>query len=83
MPDRHSDQERWEIYLLQIILATRRFFFMAGLILLIYSSAAFFAYPIVSLVGFVLTLFILSLVFSYTAALYTARFGAWLATFGR
>lgn len=83
MPDRHSDRERWEVFLLQILLATRKFIFIGGFILLIYSGAALLAYPAIGITTLVLTLFLFSLVYSYNAALYTARFGAWLATIGR
>jgi hypothetical protein len=83
MPDRHTDRERWEIYLLQILLATRPILFAVALILLLYAGAAMFAYPIISGVVFGLSLLLFAIVFSDQVSVYVARFGAWLATVGK
>ena len=83
MPNRHADRERWEVYLLQIFLATRAIIFGVGVVLLIYAGAAMFAYPVISGVVFVFSLLLLAMVFSDQVSLYVARFGAWLATVGR
>lgn len=83
MPNRHTDRERWEVYLLQIFLATRAIIFGVGVVLLIYAGAAMFAYPVISGVVFVFSLLLLAMVFSDQVSLYVARFGAWLATVGR
>jgi hypothetical protein len=81
MPERHSDRERREAYFLIILLATRPFLFVGGVILLSYGIAASLAYPAVSLVALLMALYIFSLVFSDWVALQTARLGAWLAAF--
>jgi hypothetical protein len=81
MPDRHTDRERWEIYLLQIILATRPLLFASGVIFLVYAVAAMFAYIIMGGVVFGLAVLLFALVYSDKAALYAARFVAWLITF--
>ena len=82
MPNRHSDRERWEVYLLQIFLATRPITFAGGLVLFLYAGTAIFVYPVISGVVFVLALILLSMVFSYKVCLYVARFWAWVATLG-
>jgi hypothetical protein len=82
MPDRHSDRERWETYLLIILLATRPYQFLGGVVLLIYALAALFFYPVVSLVSLLLAGCLLLIVYSDRAAQYAAQAGAWLATLG-
>lgn len=83
MPNRHSDKERWEVYLMMILLRLRPFIFIGTLILLFYGIAALSAYPMVGGITFGLALFLLLIVVYDRAALYVARFGAWLVTLGR
>jgi hypothetical protein len=82
MPDRHSDQERWEVYILQIILATRPFIFSGGIILFLLAGMTMFRYPISSGVSFCLSLTMIGLVFSDRFCQLVAKFGAWFAAFG-
>jgi hypothetical protein len=80
MPDRHSDKERWEIYLIQIILVTRPFIFTVGLFLVLFAGLTMYQFPIGSGVSFCLSLITLGLVFSDKLCQYAAQLGAWLAT---
>lgn len=83
MPNRHSDKERWEVYLTMILLRARPFIFVGALILLLYGIAALSAYPVVGVIGLILALLLLLMVVYDWATLYVARFGAWLITLGR
>ena len=81
MPDRHTDRERWEMFLMQIFLATRPFLFIGGLILLVYAASAFFAYPVVGLIALGLSMFLFLMVVSDQVTLLLARLGSWMITF--
>jgi hypothetical protein len=76
------DRERWEIYFLTILLATRPILLRGGLVFLVYAMASllFALHPAVSLTALGLATFLLLLVYSDRTALYTARIGSWLAT---
>ena len=80
MPERHTDFERWEAFFMMVLMATRPIIFIGGLILLIYGLAAFLAYPVVGLVAIGLAFLVWAVVFLDQAALYLARFGAWIKT---
>lgn len=80
MSNQHSDRERWEIYLTQILLYFRPLLFIGGCIFLVYAAAALFAYPLSAVLSAGLGLFLFALVFSDRVALSVARFGAYLAT---
>jgi hypothetical protein len=83
MPNRHTDKERWEIYLTMILLRMRPFIFIGALILLFYGVAALSAYLVVSVIAFGLALLLLLMVVYDWAIIYVARFGAWLVTLGK
>ena len=83
MPNRHTDKERWEVYLTMILLRMRPFIFIGALILLLYGVAALSAYPVVGVIGLALALLLFLIVLFDWAALYLARLGAWVVTFGR
>ena len=80
MSRRNLDQERWEIYLMQILLATRPVTFIGGVVLLVYAFVMIFVYPAVGGLAMGLSLLMFMLVNSDRAALVLARFGAWLLT---
>lgn len=81
MPERHTDRERWEMFLMQVFLATRPFLFIGGLILAIYAISAFFAYPVVGVISLGLAVFLFLMVISDQVALLLARLGSWMITF--
>ncbi len=83
MPNRHSDRERWEVYLTMILLRTPPFIFAGAVILLFYGIAAISAFPVVAGLALFLALFLLLMVLYDRVTFYIARFGAWLVTFGR
>ena len=83
MPRRNFDRERWEAYFMMIILATRPFLFVGAWILLLYTIAAFAAYPIVSLISLGLSVLLFFVVFYDQAAQWIAQIGAWIATVGK
>jgi len=83
MPNRHTDKERWEVYLTMILLRMRPFIFIGALIILFYGIAALSGYPLVGGIALVLALLLLLMVVYDGATLYIARFGAWLITLGR
>jgi hypothetical protein len=83
MPNRHTDKERWEVYLTMILLRMRPFIFIGAVILLFYGIAALSAYPVVGGIALILALLLLLIVVYDWATLYVARFGAWLITFDR
>lgn len=83
MPNRHTDKERWEVYLTMILLRMRPFIFIGALILLVYGIAALSAYPVIGGIALVFALFLLLMVVYDGATLYVARFGAWLVTLGQ
>jgi hypothetical protein len=83
MPRKNLDQERWEAYFMMILLAMRPFLFVGAVILFLYTLAAFFAYPLISVISLGFALFLLFVVFFDQGALWIARIGAWIATVGR
>jgi hypothetical protein len=83
MPNRHTDKERWEVYLTMILLRMRPFIFIGALILLVYGIAALSAYPVISGIALVFALLLLLMVVYDRATLFVARFGAWLVTLGQ
>ena len=83
MLERNTDKERWEAYLMMILMATRPFLLMGGVIMLFYGIAFLSAYPIVGGIALGFALFLLLMVLYDWVTLYVARFGAWLITFGR
>jgi hypothetical protein len=80
MSNQRPDQERWEIFFLTILLATRPTLLRGGLIILLYAVVTAFLKPTVSLAALLLAAYVFLLVYSDRAALYTARVGSWLAT---
>lgn len=82
MPNRHSDKERWEVYLTMILLRMRPLIFIGAIIMLLYGIVALVAYPFVGGVALGLALFLFLMVLFDWATLFVARFGAWLVTLG-
>ena len=80
---RRLARERLEYYLTYLILAYRRLIFIAGLLLLIYTMTAIFINPYGSIVVLIPAVYLLLLGSSYNITVYTARLGAWIATFGK
>ena len=83
MPNRHSDKERWEVYLTMILLRMRPFIFIGALIMLFYGFAALSAYPVVAGIALGLALFLFLIVLYDRVAFYVAWLGAWLVTLGK
>ena len=83
MPNRHTDQERWEVLLMTILLKYRPILFIGGGILVLFALASAVAYPVISVITSVLALMVLTTVFSDWATLFFARFLAWMFTIGR
>ena len=80
---RRLARERLEIYLVHLILAYRRLIFLSGLFLLIYAITIMFTSLFVGNALLLPAIFLLVVSNSFNAALYTARAGAWIATFWR
>jgi hypothetical protein len=80
---RRLTRERLEIYLVHLLLAYRRFIFIAGLLLLVYSLTALAFNSLVGFASLVPALYLLLLSNSYPVTLYTARLGSWIGTLGR
>jgi hypothetical protein len=78
---RRLARERLEIYLVHLIPAYRRLILITDLLLLMYAAALMFIHPVAGSVIFIPAIFLLIMSNSFTIVLYTARFGAWLATF--
>ncbi len=83
MSNRRRDQERWEYLFMYILLATRPVQLVGGLILFIYAVVTLLLHPVVSSIALILAAYLFLLVFSDRVALYTARFGGWVATVGK
>ena len=83
MPNRHTDKERWEVYLTMILLRMRPFIFIGAVLLLVYGIAALSAYLVVGSIALALALLLLLMVVYDWATVYVARFGAWLVTLGQ
>jgi len=82
MPKRHSDRERWEVYLMTILLAMRPILFIGGVLMLIYAITAFSAYPLVGGIALGLAILLFLMVFYDQVTLIVARIGAYIATIG-
>ncbi len=80
---RRLERERLEIYLVHLLLAYRRLIFIIAMPLLAYAITFLFVKPIFGYIGLLPALYLILLSSSYTTVLYTARFGAWIATLGR
>jgi len=80
---RRLARERLEIYLVHLLLAYRRFIFITGLFLLLYSLAALVYSPFFGFASLIPALYLLLLSNSYPVTLYTARLGAWIGTLWR
>lgn len=76
-------RERLEYYLVYLILAYRRLILIAGLLILVYAITAMFVSPLAGGVALLPAIFLLLLSNSYSAVVYTARFGAWIGTLWR
>jgi len=83
MPNRHSDRERWEVLIMNMLLAYRAFIFIGGCLFLLYAGLTWMAYPLMALISLGLALFLFSLVLSDQVCSCVARFGAWLKTLGQ
>lgn len=80
---RRLARERFEYYLVYLILAYRRLILIVGLLLLVYALATIVVSPIVGIATLFPALFLLLLGNSYNAVVYTARLGAWIGTLWR
>jgi len=80
---RRLARERLEIYLVHLLMAYRPLIFVVGLLLLVYAVVALIASSMAGFAAMVPAAFLLLLCSSYTAVLYTARLGSWVATLGR
>jgi hypothetical protein len=79
---RRLARERLEIYLVHLLLAYRRLIFIVGLLLSAYALAVIASSPLIGITTLFPAVFLLLLGNSFNVALYTARFGAWIATLG-
>jgi len=77
---RNIDRERWEAYLMMVLLATRPFLFLGAVVLLLYAIAAFSAYALIGVIALGFSVFLFLMVFYDQASLLIARLGAWLIT---
>lgn len=80
---RRLDRERLEVYFLYLLLRYRQIILISGGIILLYAiSMLFWSLP-AAFAAVVPAASLLMIAFSYHAALYTARFGAWVACLWR
>ncbi|MCB9135899.1 MAG: hypothetical protein H6636_10770 [Anaerolineales bacterium] len=82
MPNRHPDQDRWEVLFTTIFLKYRSILFIGGVILVGFAVSAWMAYPVVSIAALGLALLLFMMVSSDKVTLYFARFCAWVITGG-
>jgi len=80
---RNVDRERWEAYLMMVLLATRPFLFIGAVILFLYAIAAISAYPLIGVIALGLALLLFLMVIYDQVTLLIARLGAWLITIGK
>jgi len=80
---RRLARERLEIYLVHLILMYRRITLIVGLLLLAYGVTTIFVNRIAGFAALFPAIFLLLVSNSYNAVVYTARFGAWIATLWR
>lgn len=78
---RRLARERLEIYLVHLLLMYRRLILIVGLFLLLYSIASLLTDETVGYTVLIPAIFLLLLGNSYNFVVYTARLGAWVATF--
>ena len=72
------DQEKLEIYFLQILLAFRPLLMFAGLIVLLFGLATFSLNPIFGIITLLVAFIVLVIASSYQASLLAARLAAWI-----
>lgn len=80
---RNLDREILELYLAHLLIAYQRWFFVIGLLLLMYAISLLFIHPLVGFAGLLPAAYLLLLSGSYPVLLYTARLGAWIGTLWR
>ncbi len=80
---RNLDREGLEIYLLNLLLAYRLLLQISGLILLVFAIFAFTISPVAGFITLVRAIFLVSMIYSYQATAYVAKFGAWLGTISK
>jgi len=80
---RRLRRETLEIYLVHLILAYRSLILIVGLLLLAYTIATMFTFPLAGYVILLPAIFLLLLSNSFNVVLYTARLGAWIGTLWR
>lgn len=80
---RRLARERFEIYLVYLLLAYRQLIFIVGLLLLVYAIALMSASSPLGIATVLPALYLLLLGNSYDLVVYTARLGAWMATLWR
>jgi hypothetical protein len=80
---RKLDRERMEVYLMYIFMAYRRWIFICGLLLLILAMAVMLRSVTTGSLLMLLAFPPLLMGVSYSAILFMARLGAWMATVGR
>lgn len=76
---RRPDREYLEIYLLYLLLRNRQILILNGVVILLYAVAMVFWSIPATMIAAGLAISLLMIAFSYRAALYAARIGAWLA----
>lgn len=80
---RRLARERLEYYLVYLLLAYQRLILIGGLLLLASAIATIFVDQITGFSALLPAIYLLLLGNSYNAVVYTARFGAWVATLWR
>lgn len=78
---RRLARERLEIYLVHLLLAYRRLILVVGLLLTAYAITMMFVSSPVGIATALPAVYLLLLGNSYNVVVYTARLGAWMATF--
>lgn len=76
-------RERFEIYLVHLLLAYRWLIVIVGLLLAAYAIAMMIVSPLTGLAAALPAVYLLLLGNSYNVAVYTARLGAWIGTLWR
>jgi hypothetical protein len=76
-------RERFEYYLVYLILAYRRLILIVGLLMLAYAVTVMSAFPFTGFATLLPAIYLLLLGNSYNFVVYTARLGAWIGTLWR
>jgi uncharacterized membrane protein len=80
---RNLDREGLEVYLVNLLLAYRPLFQLSGFIIFVYALVVMAFSITISIIAFVVAIFLGLVSYSYQLTLSLAKIGAWLGTIGK